>query len=157
MKYLIGFFAVFIVITTFAQNSTHAWLPEKYVHAITSNDTSGITFLRPISGFEKINKKLYILTFGGEVSPLKSKVVYINGIKKSKIINIDHYLNLKYFAKEEQSEINKMDIYFSIEKDKLLIEMCKEDTCNKVYFIDHFSGYEFKDLYKTRAHLLHLK
>ena len=79
------FSIILIVLSSFkgsSQNNFNIWLPEQYVKATITKDTNTSKYLIPVEGFESPFKNGYVLTYRGELNPIKAKRVIINGKEK---------------------------------------------------------------------------
>ncbi|MCF8370226.1 MAG: hypothetical protein K9H64_01305 [Bacteroidales bacterium] len=135
-------------LTCFAQSYevNDAWLPEKYVHAMISTDSSNCKFLIPIEGFENPFTNCKILTFRGELSPINTTKVDVNGKEKHQLFNLQYYINLKYNSEELVKRLSESLVYISMDNDKLLLEIINSQEKEDVYFINKINNHEFKSI-----------
>ena len=79
---------IFSVLSFFCcgQKKSVAWLPELYVNAVLLNDSNANNYLIPFEGIEQQNDTLYILTYKGELTPIKTCTTTVNGQKKIQLI-----------------------------------------------------------------------
>ncbi len=136
-----------------SQPNLNAWLPEQYVKAIKANDTSSYKYLMPIEGFESFDKTPHILMYRGEINPVKTKKVIIDGKEKYQLLNLQYYVNLKYNSKEWVKRLSNATIYIAKHEDKLHLEIIEKDKREDIYFIDRVDGYEFKTIREAKRRL----
>lgn len=136
-----------------SQQTKHiAWLPEKYISAISTNDSLPEKFLSPIEGFELINDTLFILTFKGELTPLKMKKVIIDNKTKNHLLDLQYFINMKYNSKELVAKMANASIYMTNDGDKLKIEIINKDSKETIYFINNYNGINFEDIKRTKKY-----
>jgi hypothetical protein len=147
------FLVAFFSLRCSSQNNLNAWLPEQYVKAIEVNDTSAHMYLKPIEGLESFDKTPHILMYRGELNPVKTKKVMVDGKEKYQLLNLQYFVNLKYNSRELANRLSKSTIYASISGEKLLLEIIEKNKKEEIYFIDRVDGYEFKTIKETKKHL----
>lgn len=126
-----------------AQESGTAWLPKSYVDAMLLKDSLASKYLYPIEGFESHNEVLYILTYKGELNPVKIKTTYDAGKEKDQLLDIQYYLNMKYVPKEEVQRLSKANIYLSYLDDKFMVEIIENEKCDTIYFVNKIFNQKF--------------
>lgn len=144
---------VFLSLKCSSQDNLNAWLPERYVKAIKANDTNSYKYLIPVEGFESFDKTPHILMYRGEINPIKTKKVIIEGKEKYQILNLQYFVNLKYNSRELTNRLSKAKIYVSKSGEKLLLEIFEKNKKEVIYFIDRIDGYEFKTIKEAERHL----
>lgn len=149
-------FIVFFYLECLCQEKTIAWLPELYVSAILSKDTLANIYLSPFEGFELHNGVLYVLTFRGELNPVKAKKIIIDGKEKNQLLDLHYLVNLKYNSKGLAEKLSKAIVYISKVNDKLLLEIINEENVEKILFIDRSFNYEFISINKAKQQLIDL-
>lgn len=143
----------FLSLRCSSQNNLNAWLPEQYVKAIKENDTNSYKYLIPIEGFESFDKTPHILMYKGEINPVKTKKVIIQGKEKYQLLNLQYFVNLKYNSRELANRLSKATIYASKSGEKLLLEIIEKNKKEDIYFIDRVDGYEFKTIKEAEKYL----
>jgi hypothetical protein len=133
-----------------AQESETAWLPISYVNAMLSNDSLANKYLYPIEGFEYHNEVLYILTYGGELSPVLIDTVYNAGKRKDQLLNIQYLLNMKYIPKEDVVRLSNAIIYLSYPNDYIMVEIVEKDKCDSIYFVNNISDQKFTKIRESK-------
>ncbi|MCL9806899.1 hypothetical protein NAT51_15290 [Flavobacterium amniphilum] len=136
-----------------SQNNFDAWLPEEYVKAIKTKDTSSYKHLIPIEGFESFGKNPRILTYRGEINPIKTKKIIDGNKEKYQLLNLQYYVNLKYNSRELAERLSKATIYISKSGQKLLLEIIEKDKKENIYFINRVDEYEFKNIKDAKEYL----
>ena len=136
-----------------SQNNLNAWLPEQYVKAIIAKDTNASKYLIPVEGFESFDNSPYILMYKGELNPVKTKKVVIDGKEKYQLLNLQYFVNLKYNSRELANRLSKATIYVSKSGEKLLLEIIEKDKKEEIHFIDRIDGYEFKSIKEAKKYL----
>lgn len=136
-----------------SQPNLNAWLPEQYVKAIKGNDTSNYKYLIPVEGFESFDKTPHILMYRGEINPVKTKRVIIDGEEKYQLLNLQYFVNLKYNSRDLANRLSKATIYVSKSGEKLLLEIIDKDKKEEIYFIDRVDGYEFRNIKEAKKYL----
>ncbi|MBK0403049.1 hypothetical protein I5M27_08620 [Adhaeribacter sp. BT258] len=134
------------------------WLPEEYVFAATQKHSNNIEqYLKPIEGFDISNKGFLILTYKGEVSPIKVKqITDCNNRKIYKLLNFKYYINQKYNSKALVDKYEKSNLLILKDGEKLLLEIHFEGHVKKVYFVDKYKNYEFKNIRESKEALKNL-
>lgn len=135
------------------QSTKNNWLPEKYVNAVIAKDTNASNYLIPIEGFESFDESFCVLMFKGELNPVISKKVIINGEEKYQLFNLQYFVNLKYNTKDLTNRLAKATVFISKSGEKLLLEIVEEDKTDKIYFIDRIDRYQFKSISKAKQYL----
>lgn len=135
------------------QNNTNSWLPEKYVNAVIAKDTNASKYLIPVEGFESFDESPYILMYKGELNPVKTKKVTIDGKEKYQLLGLQYFVNLKYNQKELSNRLSKAIIYVSKSDEKLLLEIIERDKTEEIYFIDRVDGHHFKSISEAKKYL----
>ena len=133
------------------------WLPEKYVYAMESKEPNADEYLIPIEGFETPFTNCHILTYKGELNPINTKALTLNGKEKHQLLNLAYYVNLKYNSRELADKLLNASIYISMDEDKLLLEIIESDKTEEIYFVNKFNGFKFKSIESAKRHLLKLK
>lgn len=146
-------FVAFLSLKCSSQPNPNAWLPEQYVKATKGNDTSNYKYLIPVEGFESFDKTPHILMYKGEINPVKTKKVIIDGKEKYQLLNLQYFVNLKYNSRDLANRLSKAIIYVSKSGEKLLLEIIEKDKKEEIYFIDRVDGYEFKTIKEAKKYL----
>jgi hypothetical protein len=145
---------VFSSLKCSSQDYVNAWLPEEYVKSTIAKKTNAIKFLMPIEGFESPFKNGYVLTFKGELNPIKAKKVTINGKVKYRLPSFFYsYFNLEENSIELVNKIKVSTIYISKTRNKLLLEIIEKDKKEEIFFIDRINGYKFKNINLAKKYL----
>lgn len=161
MKLLLTFALIFCL-TSFVncQESNKCWLPEQYVKKVLNKDTNGCSnLLIPIEGFEEINKKMYLLTYKGELNPLQhKKIVQGRDTVSNQILGIRYLINLKYVSRDSLEEYASWQYYYSQINNDILLEIIKQNSKQiKIKFINQIPGYQFKSIKEAKSYLYNLK
>lgn len=143
----------FLSLKCSSQPNLNAWLPEQYVKAIKVNDTRSYKYLIPVEGFESFDKTPHILMYKGEINPMKTKKVIIEGKEKYQLLNLQYFVNLKYNSRELANRLSKATIYVSKSGEKLLLEIIEKDKKEDIYFIDRIDGYKFRTIKEAEEYL----
>ena len=146
-------FVAFSSLKCSSQPNLNAWLPEQYVKATKGNDTINYKYLIPVEGFESFDKTPHILMYRGEINPVKTKKVIIDGKEKYQLLNLQYFVNLKYSSRDLANRLSKATIYVSKSGEKLLLEIIEKDKKEEFYFIDRVDGYEFKNIKEAKKYL----
>ena len=151
---------VLILITFFqtlvshAQNQERAWLPKEYVSAISHGDTTAYKKLQLFTGFMRDSKgKLFLLTYGGETTPVRTKRVLDDGEVKLQLLITKFPINLMYNSRHIADSIAKSTVYFSQSGNTAVLEVVSGDQRNEYVFVDHDGDYQFKSIGKSLAYL----
>lgn len=130
------------------------WLPEKYVYAITENDTSNLNeYLFPVERFEISKKRttelinyfgiesanpeqlIVIKTYKSEHNTILTEKVLHGNREKYKLPHFSSYLNMKYVPRETVNRYAKSEVYISKRGNKLLLESIENGEVQEIYFI----------------------
>ena len=134
---------------------TQAWLPEKFVTAVSKHDTTAYQYLIPVEGFITYNNGAFdILTFMGEINPIKYKKILNNGREKYQLYNLYSYINMKYVSKEWVGRLGKATVYFSKTNGKLLLEIMEKGHKEDIYFVNKHEDYKFNDIENSEGYLM---
>lgn len=146
-------FIAFSALDCVSQDKHKAWLPEDYVKAAKANDSCSYQFLIPVEGFELIEGVLHVLTYRGEVNPIPTERVTLEGRERLKLVNLEYYINLKYNSRELSKRLSKATIYLQEDGDDLLLEIFEDGNINVIRFVDGTDGHIFKSIRDAKKHL----
>lgn len=130
-----------------AQNQGRAWLPEKYVKAISHGDTSAYKNLQLFTGFMFDSKgKLSMMTYGGETNPVRTQKVLIGGKVKFQLLGVKYHINLMYNSRRIMDSIAQATAYFSQSGNTAILEVVGGNQRDEYVFVDHDGDYRFRDI-----------
>lgn len=138
------------------QKSNKCWLPEEYVKKVLNKDTNGCSkLLIPIEGFEEIEKKMYLLTYRGELNPLQNiKLVQEGDTVKNQILDIMYLINLKYISRDSLKKYASWQYYYSLINNDIMLEIIKQNNKQIIIkFISQIPGYQFRSIRETKSYL----
>jgi hypothetical protein len=142
------------------QKPTKCWLPEKYVNKVLNKDTIDCSkLLIPIEGFEEIEKKMYMLTYKGELNSLQNiKIVQGSDTVKIQILGISGLINLKYISRDSLKKYASWKYYYTKINNDIMLEIVQQDKRKiEIKFISQFLDYQFKSIKETKAYLYNYK
>ena len=173
MKIYLNICFVFGIVFTLNSQVTNelkgCWLPEKYVKSKKFDDN----IMFPIEGFEISQEKTnqFIEDFNIETSKNESSNIILiktfksehrsifcavskNSIQKYYLPHFYSNLNMKYISREVVEYYKKSKVYLSIEGDKLLVEIVKNNKTEKIYFVNHANDYVFENIADSQKFIL---
>ncbi len=152
MRHINVLFLMFIFIASFchAQQKNKAWLPEQFIEGLAANDTTAYKHLFPVSGFMFDNAgKLSMCGYGAETGPVKNRKVIVNGKEKYQLWGIPYRINLKYAPETQVDSLMDATFYLSVQGEKMLLEIIRNNKKQEVYFIDHDGTCRFKNIRRS--------
>lgn len=153
MKKQLLIFVILLLFGHYSFSSNHdriAWIEERFANCMIDSGIIQCEYLFPINGFEFIQGKMYILTYGGELSRVQSKKTD-NGYL---ITNFEHLVNLQEWPKWLVEKYTKSQIYYSFENEKIILTVKGEHTSEKYYFIHNINGSRFGSILEIKGWLL---
>lgn len=123
-------------------------------------DTIGCSkLLIPIEGFEEIEKKMYMLTYRGELNPLQNnKRAQGSDTVNIQILGIRELINLKYISRDSLEKYASWQYYYSKINNDIMLKIIQQDKKQiKIKFISQILGYQFKSINETKSYLYNHK
>lgn len=127
-----------------------AWIEERFANCIIDSGIIHREYLFPIEGFERIQGDLYILTNGGELNRVQSKLTDEGNL----ITNFEYLVNLQVWPKWMVEKYAKSQLYYIIEEDKIKLTVESDHITESYVFITDIRGSHFGSILEIKGWLL---